>query len=29
VDETLFNRYMANFEEPSGEGEQVVMQPST
>lgn len=29
VDETLFNRYMANFEEPSGEGEQVVMRPST
>ncbi|MFE9571041.1 AAA family ATPase [Streptomyces sp. NPDC006692] len=28
VGETLFNRYVANFEEPSGEGEQVVMQPS-
>lgn len=28
VDETLFNRYLANFEEPEGEGEQVVMQPS-
>ncbi|WP_405669499.1 ATP-binding protein [Streptomyces sp. NBC_01527] len=29
VDETLLNRYLANFEEPSGEGEQVVMQSST
>lgn len=29
VDETLFNRYLANFEEPNGEGEQVVMQSST
>ncbi|MGW9130156.1 AAA family ATPase [Streptomyces sp. NPDC055681] len=29
VDETLFNRYLANFEEPIGEGEQVVMQSST
>lgn len=28
VDETLFNRYLANFEEPNGEGEQVVMQSS-
>jgi predicted kinase len=26
VNETLFNRYLANFEEPNGEGEQVVMQ---
>ncbi|MGW1894021.1 AAA family ATPase [Streptomyces sp. NPDC002004] len=26
VDETLFNRYLANFEEPKGEGEQIVMQ---
>ena len=29
VDETLFNRYQANFEEPNGEGEQVVRQSST
>ncbi len=29
VDEALFNRYLANFEEPKGEGEQVVMQSST
>ncbi|MGW5276124.1 AAA family ATPase [Streptomyces sp. NPDC004044] len=29
VGETLFNRYLANFEEPNGEGEQVVMQTST
>ncbi|MEU1415185.1 ATP-binding protein [Streptomyces sp. NPDC005731] len=29
VDETLFNRYLATFEEPNGEGEQVVMQSST
>ncbi|GAA1373860.1 hypothetical protein GCM10009612_68490 [Streptomyces beijiangensis] len=29
VDEALFNRYLANFEDPSGEGEQVVVQPST
>ena len=29
VDEALFNRYLANFEEPKGEGEQVVLQPST
>jgi predicted kinase len=29
VDETLFNRYLVNFEEPNGEGEQVVMQSST
>ncbi|MEU9121086.1 ATP-binding protein [Streptomyces sp. NPDC048506] len=29
VDKTLFNRYLANFEEPNGEGEQVVMQSST
>ncbi|MCM2417749.1 ATP-binding protein [Streptomyces sp. RKAG293] len=29
VDETLFNRYLANFEEPRGEGERVVMQSST
>lgn len=29
VDEALFNRYLANFEEPNGEGEQVVMQSST
>ena len=29
VDETLFSRYLANFEEPNGEGEQVVMQSST
>ncbi|MFF0290791.1 AAA family ATPase [Streptomyces sp. NPDC005262] len=29
VDQTLFNRYLANFEEPDGEGEQVVMQSST
>ncbi|MCM2430065.1 AAA family ATPase [Streptomyces sp. RKAG337] len=29
VDETLFNRYLANFEEPNGEGERVVMQSST
>lgn len=28
VDETLFNRYLANFEEPNGEGEQVFMQSS-
>jgi predicted kinase len=28
VDGKLFNRYLANFEEPSGEGEQVVIQPS-
>ena len=28
VDETLFSRYLANFEEPNGEGEQVVMQSS-
>ena len=28
VDERLFNRYLANFEEPSGEGEQVIMQSS-
>ncbi|MEU0432115.1 ATP-binding protein [Streptomyces sp. NPDC006290] len=26
VDETLFNRYLANFEEPSGEGERVFTQ---
>lgn len=26
VDEKLFNRYVANFEEPNGEGEQVLMQ---
>ncbi|MFF2745987.1 AAA family ATPase [Kitasatospora sp. NPDC058048] len=25
VDEALFSRYLANFEEPNGEGEQVVM----
>ncbi|MGW3691653.1 AAA family ATPase [Streptomyces sp. NPDC005125] len=29
VDETLFNRYVANFEEPNGEGEQIVVQTST
>ncbi|WP_371477392.1 AAA family ATPase [Kitasatospora sp. NBC_00315] len=29
VDEALFNRYLATFEEPKGEGEQVVMQSST
>ncbi|MGI5143532.1 MULTISPECIES: AAA family ATPase [unclassified Streptomyces] len=29
VDKTLFNRYLANFEEPNGEGQQVVMQSST
>lgn len=29
VGKTLFNRYLANFEEPNGEGEQVVMQSST
>ncbi|MDJ0344768.1 ATP-binding protein [Streptomyces sp. H10-C2] len=29
VDEKLFNRYLANFEEPRGEGEQVFMQSST
>lgn len=29
VDETLFHRYLANFEEPNGEGEHVIMQPST
>ncbi len=29
VDEALFNRYLANFEEPEGEGEQLVMQSST
>lgn len=29
VDETLFNRYLADFEEPKGEGEQVVMQSPT
>ncbi|MFJ3302816.1 AAA family ATPase [Streptomyces sp. NPDC086549] len=29
VDDTLFSRYLANFEEPNGEGEQVVMQSST
>ncbi|WP_329528319.1 AAA family ATPase [Streptomyces sp. NBC_01462] len=29
VDETLFNRYLANFEEPSGEGERVFTQSST
>ncbi|MFC9930956.1 AAA family ATPase [Streptomyces sp. NPDC127190] len=29
VDETLFSRYLTKFEEPEGEGEQVVMQPST
>jgi predicted kinase len=29
VDKTLFNRYLANFEEPNGEGEQIVMQSST
>ncbi|ANP53046.1 putative kinase [Streptomyces griseochromogenes] len=29
VDETLFHRYLAGFEEPNGEGEQVVMQSST
>ncbi|MFF2998222.1 AAA family ATPase [Streptomyces sp. NPDC057950] len=29
VDKTLFNRYLANFEEPNGEGEQVVMQSWT
>ncbi|MET7304523.1 ATP-binding protein [Embleya sp. NPDC005575] len=28
VDAKLFNRYLANFEEPSEEGEQVVMQSS-
>lgn len=28
VDETLLNRYLVNFEEPNGEGEQVVMQSS-
>jgi predicted kinase len=28
VDEKLFNRYLANFEEPSGEGEQVFMRSS-
>lgn len=28
VDEALFNRYLANFEEPNGEGEQVVIQSS-
>ncbi|MGW3124688.1 AAA family ATPase [Streptomyces sp. NPDC001107] len=28
VDETLFSRYLTNFEAPDGEGEQVVMQPS-
>ncbi|GHE09479.1 hypothetical protein GCM10010339_61860 [Streptomyces alanosinicus] len=29
VDETLFKRYLAKFEEPDGEGEQVVTQSST
>ncbi|MFD5722879.1 AAA family ATPase [Streptomyces sp. NPDC127036] len=29
VDATLFNRYLVQFEEPDGEGEQVVMQSST
>ncbi|KRB66080.1 hypothetical protein ASE03_31355 [Kitasatospora sp. Root187] len=29
VDEALFNRYLAGFEEPKGEGEQVVIQSST
>lgn len=29
VDKALFNRYLANFEEPNGEGEQVVMQAWT
>ncbi|MEV5787213.1 ATP-binding protein [Streptomyces sp. NPDC052287] len=29
VDETLFNRYLANFEEPSGEGARVFTQSST
>ncbi|MFJ8197042.1 AAA family ATPase [Streptomyces sp. NPDC096152] len=28
VDKTLFSRYLANFEEPNGEGEQVVLQSS-
>lgn len=28
VDEKLLNRYLAGFEEPKGEGEQVVIQPS-
>jgi predicted kinase len=28
VDQALFDRYLANFEEPDGEGEQVVLQPS-
>lgn len=28
VDEALFHRYLANFEEPNGEGEQVVVQSS-
>ncbi|NEA73837.1 ATP-binding protein [Streptomyces sp. SID13588] len=29
VDEKLFNRYLANFEAPNGEGEQILMQSST
>ncbi|GAB2690674.1 hypothetical protein GCM10010442_05010 [Kitasatospora kifunensis] len=29
VDEKLFNRYLANFEEPNGEGEQVFVQSWT
>ncbi|MFD7677652.1 AAA family ATPase [Streptomyces sp. NPDC060187] len=29
VDATLLNRYLVQFEEPNGEGEQVVMQSST
>ncbi|MGC0420603.1 AAA family ATPase [Embleya sp. AB8] len=29
VDAKLLNRYLANFEEPNGEGEQVFVQPST
>jgi predicted kinase len=29
VDQEPFDRYLANFEEPNGEGEQVVMQSST
>ncbi|MEV8100643.1 ATP-binding protein [Kitasatospora sp. NPDC085879] len=29
VDEQLLDRYLTNFEEPHGEGEQVLVQPST
>ncbi|WP_157537690.1 hypothetical protein [Kitasatospora azatica] len=28
-DPQLFNRYLTNFEEPNGEGEQVLLQSST